>query len=121
AVMTRNTLVNPLPLTTCFRMAFPFRDDPASTRLTLRPLVDDGAVFYLNGVEVLRVNMPGGAITFSTPASVDVTNNTWNGLFPAPATSLVVGTNVLAVEVHQSATGTSDLLFGTELLATPVP
>ena len=30
--------------------------------LPLRHLIDDGAVFYLNGVEVLRTNMPGGTI-----------------------------------------------------------
>src|SRR5256885_8773467 len=65
--------------------------------------------------------MPDGAITFSTPALVEVTNNAWNGLFPVAATSLAVGTNVLAVEVHQSATGTNDLLFGAELLASPAP
>jgi hypothetical protein len=120
-VLPRNTAVNPLPLTTCFRTTFRFGDDPASTLLKVHPLVDDGAVFYLNGVEILRVNMPGGGITFATPASLDVTNNTWSGLFQVPSTNLVVGTNVLAVEVHQSATGTNDLLFGAELLATPAP
>ena len=119
AVLPRNTLVNPLPLTTCFRKTFLFREDPASTVLTLHPLVDDGAVFYLNGVELSRVNMPGGAIAFSTPAALDVTNNTWGGLSPIPASSLAIGTNVLAVEVHQSTTGANDLLFAAELLASP--
>src|SRR5207247_300260 len=121
AFLPTNTLVNPLPLTTCFRTAFRFPDDPASTLLKLHPLVDDGAVFYLNGVEVLRVNLPDGAITFSTTASVKATNNAWSGLYPVPATSLALGANVLAVEVHQSLTGTNDLLFGAELLAAPAP
>src|SRR6266581_1264194 len=121
AVLPRNTLVNPLPLTTCFRTEFLFHDDPATTLLKLHPLVNDGAVFYLNGIETLRVNMPGGPVTYSTPASLEVTNNDWNGWFTISAASLVVGTNVLAVEVHQSATGTNDMLFGSELLAAPGP
>ena len=31
-----------------------------------------GAVFYLNGTELLRLNMPDGPIAFDTPATIGV-------------------------------------------------
>ena len=117
AFLPRNTLIHPVPLTTYFRTTFVFNGDPAGTSLGLRALIDDGAVFYLNGSEILRLNMPGGAIASFTPASLDVTNPALRG--PFSISGLLARTNVLAVEVHQSAVGTNDLLFGAELLASP--
>src|SRR5207244_2170147 len=58
----RNTQINPLPLVTYFRAALTFQANPPATSLKLRALIDDGAVFYLNGAEVLRLNMPGGPL-----------------------------------------------------------
>ncbi|TMP98937.1 MAG: lamin tail domain-containing protein, partial [Verrucomicrobia bacterium] len=121
SIPPRNTQINPLPPVTYFRAAFTFQANPAATSLKLRALIDDGAVFYLNGAEVLRLNMPGGAIDSSTPASLDITNVIWSGPFSLPASSLRLGANVLGVEVHQSPRGTNDLLFGAELLALPAP
>ncbi|MFN6947264.1 MAG: hypothetical protein ACK4ND_20165, partial [Cytophagaceae bacterium] len=76
---------------------------------TLR--IDDGAVVYINGVEVMRRNMPAGLISFNTFANVTV------GSTPATFTAmlgkehLVEGTNVIAVEVHQVTAGSSDLFL----------
>ena len=63
---------------------------------------DDGIVVYLNGNEVYRNNMPSGAITSTTLASSSAAND-GNTVIQTniSATSLVSGTNVLAVEIHQ--------------------
>ena len=88
--------------------------------MRLNAIVDDGAVFYLNGVEVYRVNMPDGAVSYSTPAASPVATPAYTGPIAISATNLVAGTNVFAVEVHQAAGDTSDMLFGAELIALPM-
>jgi len=84
--------------------------------LTLRNVIDDGAVFYLNGVEVSRFSMGTGAVTFATFAMGHEAS-----LFGGPeiisSASLVPGDNVFAVEVHQADASSSDIVFGAELVA----
>src|SRR5262245_22117723 len=66
AVTPRNT---PLPardgslpyVTYYFRTAFQLTGPPPAF-LTFSNLVDDGAVFYLNGVEIYRLRMPPGPV-----------------------------------------------------------
>jgi hypothetical protein len=109
------------PATYYFRKSFGFSGDPAHTRLRLNPIIADGAVVYLNGVEVFRQNMPAGAVSYATPALSNVPAPDLSGLVEIPAASLVAGENVLAVEVHQ-ATGSPDgPLFGADLISTPIP
>ena len=110
-----NTLVSAGPTTHYFRKPFTFTGDPTLAALRLRTVVNDGAVFYLNGVEVLRWNMPAGDIANGTPAATIITNASYNGPFDLATSALVSGTNLLAVEVHQAAGGTNDVLFGAEL------
>ena len=105
-------------VTTYFRKTFTVADPSAYTSLTLRLLRDDGAVVYVNGVEVLRSNMPSGTITYATLAPVGV-DTAQESLFLQSDLSpsvLVAGTNVIAVEVHQSSPGSSDLSFDLELI-----
>lgn len=84
--------------------------------LKIRPALDDGAVIYLNGVEATRINMPAGLITSATPATANVEAGTvLSASVPLPATALVVGSNRLSVEVHQSAIGNSDVVWGAQL------
>jgi hypothetical protein len=90
--------------------------------LQLRHIIDDGAIFFLNGVEVYRFNLPNGAIGVSTTASPGVPNARYQGPFAIPPGSLVVGSNRLSVEVHQQFSTSSDIIFGAELVAvTAVP
>ena len=87
--------------------------------LQLGSLVDDGFVAWVNGVEVLRVNMTGPTgdpVTISTlainavePVAFVISN------LPSPPTYLMAGTNVLAVQVFQSALNSSDLGFDCSL------
>jgi len=102
-----------------FRTTFDFPGPAAGARLRLRALVDDGAVFYLNGYEVLRLRMPEApaAIGYATLATVtqDDPQNIYEGPFELPVSALRKGLNVLAVEVHQSSETSSDLSFVAEL------
>ena len=98
-------------ITSYFRRSFTLGTVPSSLRLQL--VADDGAVVYLNGVEVLRDNMPGGTITAATLAAANRggANESNPRTFTVPASALRVGQNVVAVEVHQDAANTSDLSF----------
>ncbi len=111
------------PTTHYFRRSFSFTGTPSRTTLTLQHILDDGAIFYLNGVEVLRVNMPGGTATHTTLATSNATSSGLSTVVTIPATSLVSGTNVLAVEVHQFAASApnNDMVFGASLVATEAP
>ncbi|MEX2186946.1 MAG: lamin tail domain-containing protein [Pirellulales bacterium] len=118
------SLVTELPLgptTYYFRKEFTFDDDPARATLRLAPLADDGAVYYLNGVEVYRQNMPSGTITAATEAATAIGDAGYNRTVVLPSAALQMGSNVLAVEVHQATGSESDMLFGAMLSASVRP
>lgn len=98
-------------LTYYFRTTFVVSNSLNNPLLWLRYQLDDGMVVYLNGVEIWRTNMPAGDITYSTGASSAHTENVLNSTNLA-VTNLVVGTNLLAVEVHQQSATSSDVYFG---------
>ncbi|MBI2929016.1 MAG: lamin tail domain-containing protein, partial [Verrucomicrobia bacterium] len=89
-----------------FRTRFNFGGG-TNLSLSLRTIVDDGAVFYLNGVELHRQGMPPGAITHATSASVAVGDAQYVETLDLLADALVLGENVLAVEVHQATAPTT--------------
>ena len=102
------------PLTSYFRHVFVIDDPVAVSGLVARLVRDDGALVWLNGVEVIRSNLPTtGTIGYSVlatgagPSAID--NAEYS--FPLDAGMLVSGPNVLAVEVHQSDATSSDLSF----------
>ena len=102
-----------------FRTHFTSTNPPGNFPLQFQDYVADGAVFYLNGAEVCRVRMPAGPVFNATLA----TNAPCNGYatcpddFTTPATNLVAGDNVLAVEVHTIAV-TDSVTFGMSLTIT---
>jgi titin len=104
-------------ITTYFRKTFVVSDASLVTALTLRILRDDGAVVYLNGTEVFRTNMPTGTISNTTGASSAVEDTTFYTSTVSPAL-LVNGNNVIAVEIHQSDPGSSDISFDFDLKGT---
>jgi hypothetical protein len=101
--------------TTYFRTTFDLAARPASA--TLQLLVDDGAVVYLNGTELVRDNMPAGAVGYGTLAATNRSGTAENQFraFAVDPARLVVGTNTVAVEVHQDAASSSDLGFDARL------
>jgi hypothetical protein len=104
-----------------FRHAFEVADPSHYTALELRLRRDDGAVVYLNGVEVVRSNMPSGPINRNTLASSSISGaaETAFEIFAVAPGRLVAGRNVLAVEVHQASLSSSDVVFDLELKALP--
>jgi hypothetical protein len=104
-------------LTTYFRKSFTLQSIPSN--LTLQLLRDDGAVVYLNGKEVARSNMhPTNAISYSTLASSNVSGadeSTFYYTYNLSPADIVVGTNVLAIEVHKVSASEDDLSFDAAL------
>jgi parallel beta-helix repeat protein len=96
-----------------FRRSFQLADPSVVTALTIRVVYDDGCAVYLNGNEVVRSNMPSGTISYGSWASTNLSDpgeNAWNSFSISPS-SLISGTNVVAAEVHQSGSSSSDVIF----------
>ena len=108
-------------LTTYFRRTFDVTNAGAVQSLLLRVMRDDGAVAYINGVEVARSNMPAGNITSGSFASTNVNPPQERQFFDftVPTNLLVTGTNTIAVEVHQNYRSSSDMAFDLALIANP--
>ena len=100
-----------------FRHEFTLDDVPEYAFLSL--VCDDGAVVYLNGQEVHRVNLPRGELAPDARA-VHVVKGEWEKRAVhtlVDERSLRPGRNVLAVKVHQAGLNSSDLRFDLELRA----
>jgi hypothetical protein len=117
------TVVNSGPdgdyfITTYFRHSFNVDNASQYSRLYLRLLRDDGAAVYLNGVEVVRSNMPGRDIDYLTRASSNLSDSDESTFteFSVDASLLSDGTNVLAVEIHQYSPTSADISFDLELV-----
>lgn len=102
-----------------FRHAFDVEDIADIQQLVVHLVRDDGAAVYLNGIELLRDNLPAGPLTADTMAISGVgavDESEWFS-FEASSHMLVPGTNILAVEVHQSSRTSSDVSFDLKLEA----
>ncbi len=87
----------------------------AGQSLAIQHLIDDGAIFYLDGAEIGRLNMAAGAATYATKATTTGEAQLLSLPFSGSA-----GSHVLAVEVHQGgATTSSDILFGAQIVVVP--
>ncbi len=104
------------PTTCYFRHVFEAPELKDASALTLRLLVDDGAVVYLNGAEIARVNMPEGSVTPATRAAKAV-DDPLEDERQVPATALKRGRNTLAVEAHQVGQTSKDLRLALSLAA----
>ncbi len=106
-------------ITTYFRRKFVVPTGAVYTNLTFKLVRDDGAVVWLNGRELYRSNLPLPPIPigYLTNALGAVANADEQTFFVTSlaATNLLPGTNVLGVEIHQSAPDSSDLGFNLEL------
>ena len=105
-------------ITTYFRKVFALANPNDYEFLHLKLVKDDGAIVYLNGEEILRSNMPEGPVNYKTLASVgqyDYSEIVPSEMIISP-NMIVPGINIIAVEVHQSDTKSSDLGFSLELL-----
>ncbi len=100
-----------------FRKTFDLTS-PEEAAVQLKHVVDDGAVFYINGHRFLAFNQdtPDAELNYLTEATGSVTDAVLSEITVIPAEYLVAGENVLAVETHQRTAGSSDVVFGATLL-----
>jgi hypothetical protein len=105
-------------ITTYFRRTFVVPNPAEFTNVVLQLLQDDGAVAYLNDVEVARSFMPSGEVVFETRATASLccSEETSFREFNIDPGLFLAGTNVIAVEVHQGSVETSDMSFDLALL-----
>ncbi len=102
------------PIAAYFTKTFQVDDPTKITKMTISSVANDGAVFYVNGSEVGRVNMPAGAVTsgtYATAARSAATANASPVTLTVPTSVLTAGTNVVAVETHSNYRKTPDLTF----------
>ncbi|MEX2187284.1 MAG: Ig-like domain-containing protein [Pirellulales bacterium] len=102
------------PDTAYFWRTFDYDGDPAQvTGIVAEILADDGAVFYLNGEEVGRINMGDQADTFAARALTSTEE--WRFMTVDLSNRLVQGENLLAVSVHNVSFHSADLGFDMSL------
>jgi hypothetical protein len=105
-------------ITTYFRHDFSVDDTSQLQNLVVELRRDDGAVVYVNGVEALRSNMPQETpIDYLTRAAGTVGGGDESRYFAfdLDPSLLVDGSNVVAVEVHQRSSTSSDVSFDLRL------
>ncbi len=107
---------------------FPFEvDDPAEvTSLALGARWEDGFAAFINGVHVASANSPAEAeLAWDSGATASHSDSLAVALeqfdIDRATVPLAAGTNVLAVQVLNRGTGSSDLLFDPELEAVITP
>jgi hypothetical protein len=102
-------------ITVYYRTHFQWNAGLTNVTLFSTNYVDDGAVYYLNGTQVgsLRMTAP---VSYNTLAG-NQPNEGVAEVLSFATDSLVTGDNVMAVEVHQTGTTSSDDVFGMLLSA----
>lgn len=107
--------------TTYFRKAFTVADTTLFRNYVLGLKRDDGAVVYLNGVEIFRSNLTAGTVSYTTKALTDATDDGNTIQYKTLSLKQVKsGLNTLAVEVHQRTATGDDLSFDCQLQGIPV-
>lgn len=112
-----NTNTPPDLITFYFRKDVTLPSLAAGTTFAINHLIDDGAIFYLDGVEIGRFNMT------NTPPVLyaDKSASAIEAAFGSIAFTATPGAHTLAVEVHQGgATTSTDVLFGVQVIALPI-
>lgn len=101
------------------RTTFDLTNLPSGSALQFSGYIDDGAAFYINGVKSYSLRVPDD-LAFDTiatgfPCSGDADCLDQFTIPAASNTNLIVGTNVLAVEVHNYNARSPDITFGLSL------
>lgn len=106
-------------ITYYYRTTFDFPYDPVKTPARLQYMIDDGAIFYINGQEVHRVGMPSTneILTTTLATRTQGTDLDLEERVEISTDYFVIGDNHLAVEVHQRSTTSSDTAMATRVLA----
>ena len=97
-----------------YRTHFQWDGSLTNVSLVSTNYIDDGVVYYLNGARVGSLRMPA-SVTYNTLASDQPSEGSPEVL--VLTNRLVAGDNVMAAEVHQVNTDSSDDVFGFQLNA----
>ena len=112
----------PHPATAYFRKLFYLANPGEFSRAQIRLIRDDGAVVYINGVEVVRDGMPPGEVGHNTLAAVSAgEDENAPRTHLADISNLLRHTNVISVGVHQVAVSSTDMSFDLELRLLELP
>ena len=109
-------------LSVFLRRSFVVSDPGSVSQLQLEALFDDGIKVWINGTNVLNQNISTAEVPYNgtaTSATEDNTYRTFN--LNSPGVYLLPGTNVIAVQVHNSGTNSSDCFFDARLTALSGP
>jgi hypothetical protein len=98
-----------------FRAHFDYDVLIAPRSAALHFIADDGAIIYLNDQEIARVRMPDTSPIHFLTQALENTDSDWEGPFPFDTSLIRAGTNVVAIEVHQSNPASNDVAFGLSL------
>ena len=102
--------------TTYFRKTFTLNDAPMTGDVfQLTYQVDDGCVIWVNGQEAGRVNMPSGTVSYTTFSTTYAGDTPMTGTVDLSPQLFRKGSNVIAVEVHNTSYTSSDLYWDGEL------
>lgn len=83
--------------------------------ITLTAQYDDGAIVYVNGAEVARMNMPSGNAPYGTNPSSSREWGDGDYVVNIPSSNFVNGNNQIAVAVYNRSTGNNDLYYNMKL------
>ncbi|MDQ1857182.1 MULTISPECIES: alkaline phosphatase PhoX [unclassified Chryseobacterium] len=114
------TTINSGLTTAYFAKDFTVDLSTLSDTMELGVMRDDGIIVYLNGEEVVRDNMPAGAVTFNTFSSttIDGAAESVYNIFSIPKSKFVNGVNRFSIELHNRSTTSSDLRIDAYLKTT---
>ncbi|MCR5179617.1 MAG: lamin tail domain-containing protein [Bacteroidaceae bacterium] len=107
------------PYTTYFRRHFSVDDPAAIRRLKVQLCREDAAAVYINGQRIINSNLPLQGLNYKTKSLIYMDDYAgYNYLaYDIPTDALVEGDNIIAVEVHQTSSTSSDLAFDLQLQA----
>jgi hypothetical protein len=98
-----------------FRTRFNWTNPTVAVTLEFSNQVDDCSALYLNGILLTNAGVSGSPITCTNFGRAAITGEAISPeVFRIPAT-LLAGTNVLAVEVHQMNATSGDVVWGCSL------
>jgi len=83
--------------------------------ITLTAKYDDGAVVYVNGVEVARMNMSSGTLSYGSNPSGNRDYDDGDFVINIPSSSFSNGNNQIAIALYQGTSSTVDFYYSMKL------
>ncbi len=108
-------------VTTYFRRPIVVSNAASISNVVVSVQRDDGVVLYLNGTPIFTNNMPVGPISYLTYASTVIGGVDETTFYSQNVPSAMNGTNVLAAEIHQANSNSSDIIFDLQLTGESLP